>query len=190
MAETQYSIRVVKQFEYRGDVNKQFSNRYHFDGGEPADSAAWKDLMDGIVLIEKSIYSLNTHIVSVVGYAPGSEVPVHTETYSTAGTLSSSGAIAAPGDCALVLRQATTKRTSKNHVVYCFSYFHNVLLSTSVGTGDDPLAAQKTAVENYGNDWLTGIVIGARTYKRTTPDGHPVTGNHVLDWISHRDFPR
>jgi hypothetical protein len=43
-------------------------------------------------------------------------------------------------------------------------------------------------MQAYGNAWNTGITAGGRTYKRTTPDGHPVTGALVDQWIGHRDF--
>ena len=189
MAETQHSVRIVKTFPYRGNPVQEFSNRYYFDGGAPADSNAWHALFDGITLLEKSLFFSNVHIISAFGFAPGSDVAVASSTYNLAGTLAVTVQVLTPGDCASVLRMATTKRSTKNHPVYVFSYFHSALMDGG-GSGPDTLSAiQKTAIENYGNSWLNGIVIGGRTYKRTTPDGHATTGRIVNQFIGHRDFP-
>jgi hypothetical protein len=85
---------------------------------------------------------------------------------------------------------ATTKRSTKNHPVYVFSYFHRVLNAAATTGVDDLYGPQKTAYETYGDAWLNGITVGARTYKRTTPDGHATTGRFVEPLVSHRDFRR
>ncbi len=190
MAATQYRIKTVKTFPYRGDPVKTFSNSYYFDGGAPADSTAWHDLMDAVTALEKTIYLSAVHIVDAFGYGPTSDVAVASKSYALAGTLTASGASNTPGDCAICLRMATTKLSTKNHPVYVFSYFHEALYLGSSSDADTPHASQKTAIDNYGAAWQTGITVGARTYKRTTPDGAATTGHFVDPWITHRDFPR
>jgi hypothetical protein len=186
VAVTQYSVQLVKTFTYRGG-SKNFSNRYYFDGDEPS---SWTSLVAALVVYEKAIFDSSVQITAAHGYAPGSEVAIHTESMGVPGTHTATGAVELPGDCALVLRQATTKKSTKNHTVYCFSYFHGVLADTSTGSPDTPLADQIAAVLTLGQAWQTGFAAGGRTYHRTTPDGHLVTGALVSPYVSHRDFPR
>jgi hypothetical protein len=190
MATTQHSIRLVKQFSYRGDPAKEFSNRYYFDGGSPGDSDAWHTLMDAWTLLEKPCYPNYATIITAYGYAPGSEVAVATKQYAVDGTLNITGSAFTPGDCAAVLRQATTKKSTKNHTVYCFSYFHLAMSQLTGSLGDTLLPAQRTAIANFGNSLVAGVTVAGRTYKRTTPDGHLVTGAACDAFVGHRDFPR
>lgn len=190
MATTQPSFKIVKEFRYRGNPAQRWSNRYYFNGSDPANDAEWTALLDAMVGIEKALYGAHATVVEAVGYIPTSTVAAATETYSDAGTLSTSSTIETPGDCAAVLRQATTKISSSGRRVYVFSYYHKALTSTAIDYPDQLLVAQKNAIEDFGDALVSGVTIGARTYKRTTPDGHLVTGAACDPWVKHRDFPR
>jgi hypothetical protein len=187
------SIRVVKQFTYRGTV-RTFSNRYHMGTATPADSAHWTTLSDAIVLAEKAIYmpfaSAGAKIIETVGYAPGSEVPVFTKTYSTDGSASFASSMVTTGDSAALIRYSTPDRSTKNHPIYCFNYYHCALVSSSGTAPDTLLAAQASAMLTYGNDWITGFSDGTTTYKRSRPSGDLCTGVTVEPLITHRDLPR
>lgn len=181
------SLRVVKSFTYRG-VPKHFSNRYHFNGGVPANDSAWHTLMDAVTTAEKAIYDNTVQIIQAVGYAAGSEVPVSTKTYSLNGTAVWSGPSVVPGDVAGLIRYATAARSSKNHPVYLFNYYHGVVAN---GANRDQLfTAQNTAFGVYAAAWLSGFSDGSTSYVRAGPNGATATGYLVEAFLTHRDFPR
>jgi hypothetical protein len=184
---TTASIKVTKTFTYRG-VARNWSNRYHFNGGTPPDSTHWTTLSDAITTAERAGLTSTSTIVSTTGYGPGSDVPIFNKTYSLAGTQSVTGQGQAPGDCALMVRYSTATRTRKNHPLYLFNYFHGVLMNSLVQP-DIALASLVTALQTYANSWLTGFSDGATTYHRAGPNGDLATGVLVTNVIRHRDFP-
>lgn len=187
MADTQASIKVTKQFTYRG-IPRKWSNRYHLDHTSIDTQAHFNTLADAVVAAEKAIYGAQQTIVQVDYYAPGSSVAVWTRTYSTAGTGTFGAGPYCPGDCAALVRYTTTQRTSKNHPLYLFNYYHGVV--SIAGGGDTILAAQASAYGTYATAWVTGFSDGVTTYKRAGPRGAVAQGSLIETYITHRDFPR
>ncbi len=184
------SIKVVKSIVYRG-TTRSWSNRYHFDNSAPTDNTKWTTLSDAVVLAEKAtMYNAGLVVITgTYGYAGGSEIPVFSKTYTTNGTGAFSNPRLQAGDVAIVVRYSTADRSSKNHPIYCFNYYHGVL-GNSIGTADEVNPAQKTAMSTYAAAWITGFSDGAVTHHRSRPNEHLCTGALVLPDMSHRDFPR
>jgi hypothetical protein len=95
-----------------------------------------------------------------------------------------------PGDTAALIRYSTADRSSKNHPIYLFNYYHGVYAASGGITADTPYAAQKTLMATYASSWVTGFSDGSITVTRSGPDGHAATGSLVEALLTHRDLPR
>lgn len=128
-------------------------------------------------------------IIEAVGYAGGSEIPVFTKTYTLDGTGSFASYIGCPGDVASLVRYSTSDRSSKNHPIYCFNYYHGVGGGPTPATIDQLNSAERTATATYAADWIAGFSDGTNTYTRSRPNGNQCTGAFVETLVTHRDLP-
>lgn len=182
------SIKIVKSFPYRGGT-KLWANRYHFNGGEPADPSHWTTFAAAIAAEEKKIYSSSVGIVQAVGYNADSDEPVWTGTLSVNGTYTPAGGDReCPGDCATMIRYSTTARSTKNHPIYGYNWYHGVFNNSSDPT-DIVSGPQFALYGTYAADWIAGFSDGTHTYVRALPRGATAVGAFVSFYIRHRDFP-
>ena len=148
--------------------------------------------MDAVVTAEKAIFPPSVEITEVIGYAAGSEIPVASKTYTTVGTYTiNTNSKQVPGECVALLRWSTTARSSKNHPIYLFNYYHGVCANyTSLDEQDLVFGSQKSAIETYAGSWISGFSDGTNTLVRAGPNGATAVGSACDEWITHRDFPR
>ncbi len=183
------SVRIIKSFGFKGST-RQYSNRYHFNGGTPADDTHWHTLFDAITAAEKLALTDVQSIVEAIGYGAGSDVPVSSKTYSLAGLRTvAAGRTYAPGEVAGLVRYTTAARSVKNHPIYCFNYYHGVTVDTAAGSQDLWAPDQTGVMQTYANAWISGFSDGSITAVRASPNGHAATGAFIETHVTHRDFP-
>jgi hypothetical protein len=182
------SIKIETTSAYRTGT-RVWSNRYHFNGGTPANSTAWETLRAAIVADQKTILPTDAHITGAVGYAAGSEVPVWSWSGSVAGTYAPGTGQRVPLEVCALIRYATTARSSKNHPVYLFNYVHDVYVVAS-SPWDNLLSGLQSGILDVANAWIAGYSDGTNTLVRAGPNGATAIGAEVPLLATHHDFPR
>jgi hypothetical protein len=178
----------------RGDV-ELVTNRFHFNGGTPANGAAWDTLFGNIIDALRACLIGEAVFKQADGYAAGSNVAVRTTTYNRAGNIAAVGADSnmLPGFCCALLRWSTTARTSKNHPIYLYSYVHGVCDNGGSATTSQQLdSLQLAALQDFAQTfWETGFSDGTNSYTRAGPNGTSATDSEVDQYVrSHDLHPR
>lgn len=189
-----WSIRLDKTFSYRGSGEK-WSNRYHFDGSNPADATEWTAICNALVTAEKAVLPSNTSIVYVAGYTSDTGAAVFTRDYSVSpdspvtGTFSSANP-RAPGDAAAWIRWWAGQYNSRGKKVYLRKYFHGVYTS-GAATPDTLDSSQKTAMGTFGALLMNGLTVsGYSTRHIADKDGHAAQSYNVVTYITTRTLKR
>lgn len=185
---SQISVRIVKSMPYRGKT-VQWSNRYYFNQTSLPSSGDQDAIVAAIKTDEQLCFTSRVSYVEAVWYAAGSDVPVRTTTMTGGGTMSASGTAATPGDAATLIRFSTTQRTSKNHPIYLFKYFHDARYASG-GDPDTVVTVQHQNMDQLATLLVNGISQGGVTYKIAGPHGAVGQGFLSESLITHRDFPR
>jgi hypothetical protein len=162
------SVTLIKKFTYRGDANEQFSNTYSFTGSVPSDPAGWTGLVTQLATAEKVCYPSTVSIIKAYCYATDNEDDDSVFSYDwgaspVAGTLSTTGAVQAPGDSAVWVRWKTSRMAS-GKAIYLRKYFHPAMVASASG-GDGVHAAQQAALNVFGAGMHDGSFAGSRTIR-------------------------
>lgn len=161
----------------------------HFVGGTPPDSSHWNTLATAIRDEYKALLPTSTTITGAVGYGPGSDLPVWSTGWSTAGTYVPGTGQEAPLECCALLRYSTDQRSTKNHPIYLFQYMHAVFVKSS-STWDALLDGLVSGWTTRGNDWIAGYSDGTTTYHRAGPRGAVALSCTVGLYVTLHEFPR
>lgn len=186
-APTRFSIKSRKTFTYRGGT-KEWSNRYFFTDSPPSTSGEWLTMYNAIQALEKACFSNVISLIGGVGYEAGSEVPVWTGGATVTGTWSPGAQDRKlPGDCTRLIRFGTTQRTSKNHPIYLFKYYHGIY-HNDADPADTPTGGQNTAFLALADALIAGISDGSASHQLCGPYGAVAQNRLLASVIGHRDF--
>ena len=166
---------MIKEFPYRG-ATEEWSNQYHTLRAA-ADPAGWRDLVDGLIAAEKTVYTSVTTVVRALCYDDTDDAAVYS--YDLAdfagvvpGTLAPGSALHLPGDTASWVRWNTGDVSSTGKPVYLRKYFHDVL-STGSPNFDVIYVNQRTALQDFG-DLLLDVLTG--DFELCSPSGTAPVG--------------
>jgi hypothetical protein len=161
-------ITIVKAFAYRGVQGEEWSNTYMLSGATPADSTAWRALLDAIVVEEKKAYLPATSVIRGYGYDKVPQkgdhaiwsVDLRPSAATVPGTMSITGGIPMAGDQAGWVRWSLDRFNSYGKRVYLRKYFHGGALPTA---GGDLLSPQcQVGYNSFGAFMLGGTLLGSR----------------------------
>lgn len=180
---------LYKTFTYRGN-DEEWGNTYHFTGSAPSTPADWRDLVDALVDLEKTVL-LNTVTIeraicyentdddSVYSYdlsAFGGNVPGSIDNSLLGGTIQEGGT-------SYMARWDTGRRSTKGKPIYLRKYWHPAISGT--GTPDVVIAGLVSVVATFANDVLSssGAWPGL-----AGPDGVAPVGHLALTYTNYRDL--
>lgn len=181
------SVKLQISMPVRG-VSTVWSNRYYLGSLTTLNTTTFNNLADDISNKFKAVISAWCGIVGAVGYDAGSDTPVFSKTYAISGTFAHTGERLCPADAAAMIRFSTTQRSAKNHPIYLYKWVHGVYYDDA--TQPDTLwSTQKSALETYAGQCVTGFNDGTTNHPISGPYGAVAQGHQVSQWIRHRDFP-
>ncbi len=186
---TRPSIKVLYDTPYRGGTQR-WSTRLHFSGNLNPSNAEFEALYQNLDNYLPYLVSSRSSLKGFVAYHPGSEVPVHTFDETVTGLLTTAATDrVCPGDCAALIRYSTAARTTKNHPIYLFNYFHDVWHKENQA---DNVCDEWKSVAALFAAHLTngGWTDGSNELYRSGPYGATANGYYIEPLVTHRDFPR
>lgn len=182
----QPSIRVIFTSPYKGGT-RTWSQRYFFTGGNFT-APQFAALVAVLEATLKTLVTSVTHITEYIGYDIGSDVPVRTSTVSVAGTYSPSTNPQMPLEVCALVKLTTTQRSTKNHPIYGFKYFHDVQ-SDGVSDREKLRTGYKGNLQSDMDAFIAGMSDGSSTRHWCDAKGAVFQAAIVSAELTHRDFP-
>lgn len=182
-------ITVKRLDTYRGKNDEEWSNGYHLLGDVPADTAAWDELLDQMIVLERSILGTTSKIVRAYGYADpalfvtrGRDIAAENAGVGLPGApLQTGSRLAAPDMCALVRFRAG--QTTKGRPSYVMKWYRSQFAAEN-GHGLDGAATIQTQLAKLVDGWLPG------QRKLCDPQGTLAGGPTVRPYLYSRDVKR
>jgi len=185
---TRVGVKLRFNSPYRGGT-KDWSQLWHFDGPTTwASSGQFQTLVDALVAQVRGLLPSTTTIVDAVAYNAGSSVPVYTYTRNLAGTSSASGGVVAPLETCALVKFTTTQRSTKNHPIYLFKWFHAVRSGGS-GAADTLDSGLGGNIASNMTTVLAGLSDGTNTRSYCGPFGAVAQSRTVETYVHMREFP-
>lgn len=185
---TRVGIKLTFSFGWRG-TTKLWSQLYHFDGPTSwASQAQFDTCVVALWNIIKICIPSRVTLVEATAYNAGSFLPVYTHTFGATGTYTDSANPQAAGEMCMLWKMTTDQRSTKNHPIYLFKWFHG--MQSEGATSPDTLRAgiQSTAAGQL-TSLLAGINDGTNTRKYCGPRGAVAQSGSVNTLLHAREFP-
>lgn len=187
-APTRVGIKLRYSFSWRGNT-KEWSQLYHFDGPTSwADQTHFDTCATNLWNAIKSVTCARVTLIDATGYNAGSFLPVFSKTFSAAGTYTDTSNPQAAGEMCMLWRFTTDARSTKNHPIYLFKWFHGT--QSDGATSPDSLrnGIHGSAASNIST-LLAGISDGTNTRQYCGPRGAVAQSGTCETLLHAREFP-
>jgi hypothetical protein len=189
-------ITLVKRMSYKALSDEETSTTYWFDGTTPANATEWSALFDALVTAEKAAVPTPVRYIRGYGYDDGD--PDATAvwvrdlltdgTAVTGGTLSTTGAVIAPGDSAVWVRWRTSRLNSKGKPIYLRKWLRPALRASAESNPDIVLPAQVTALNALGAKLRDGTFLDGRRLTSASHASETLTAHGASPYITVRQL--
>jgi len=178
---------MVYSFSWRGSTHV-WSQLWHVTGGSWQDQTHFNSFSDALWNEVKTITCARVTLVETVAYNPGSFLPVYTKTYGSAGTYTDTSNPQAGGEDCMLWKFTTDQRTTKNHPIYLYKWFHGT--QTDGATSPDSLRnGIHSTAGGVISDIVAGLSDGTLTRKYCGPYGAVAQSGTCNALLHNREFP-